>query len=213
MVATAITAGWIGLMVGFAAGLEVLPHLKDWQTLIAAAVALLAAFVAWFNVQKTLRINVISREEDRIETHLAGLRDALTLMGKIDAQLKFAQHDLGKIPAVLNEFGLESSDTSTDVEKLLPRTDHETRIRVVAAVSWVRFRLSLRGGAKTMLELPQSTQPLSERTERFDEADRQLRRAVEEFHEATLGLLERVRRAEEQLPLFRRQIEAFFAEK
>jgi hypothetical protein len=65
-------AAFVGLMVGYSSGRGAIPDLQEWQTLVGALVAVIAVAVAWLNVQRQLRINLISREEDRIEKGAAG---------------------------------------------------------------------------------------------------------------------------------------------
>src|ERR1700724_3696826 len=66
--------------------MRIIPYLdmlQPWQTAISACAALFVGFVGWINVSRQLRlnrrvarINLMSREEDRIERTLPGLREA-----------------------------------------------------------------------------------------------------------------------------------------
>ena len=48
-------------------------HLENWQTLVSAAVALVALTVAYIGALGTQRINVFIKEQDRIDDILPGL--------------------------------------------------------------------------------------------------------------------------------------------
>ena len=49
-------------------------ELKEWQTLAGVLVAVAAATLAYMGVQGTQRINVMIKEQDRLDTSLPGLR-------------------------------------------------------------------------------------------------------------------------------------------
>lgn len=77
-------AASFSLILGFAFG-DVLGggfgfQLRDWQTLISAFVAVGAATAAFLGVHGTQRINVMLKEEERIDRALPGLRQTRDLL-------------------------------------------------------------------------------------------------------------------------------------
>ena len=64
MLAGILTA-WLGIL-----GPVDVSHLKDWQTLISAVVAAVRIYFAVRNVSRQIRINILLREEDRIDKQL-----------------------------------------------------------------------------------------------------------------------------------------------
>ena len=73
---TAILTVWLGIW-----GPLDLSRLEKWQTLTGSILAIggvvLTAIVAVRNVRRQIRVNILSREEDRIERLLPGLREAV----------------------------------------------------------------------------------------------------------------------------------------
>jgi hypothetical protein len=74
--------GWYGLA-------------KQWQTLTGALVAIFAAWIAWVNVGRTLKlqrsvlaVTLMSREEDRLEKELPGLKEAAIVLGTLTKELQ-----------------------------------------------------------------------------------------------------------------------------
>jgi hypothetical protein len=131
--------GLIGLIVGLMAfvvfitwlviALPInLSVLQPWQTLISATVAAIgvvaAAAVAVRNVSRQIRINILLREEDRIDKQLPGLRTAAHFLeGFNSAETTVDFYRLG--------VGKSGSKIEKDVEEALPATDDTTRARVL----------------------------------------------------------------------------------
>ena len=55
-------------------------HVRDWQTLGSTLVAIIAAAVGYFAVWNTQRISVMTKEQDRIQALLPGLRQVNELL-------------------------------------------------------------------------------------------------------------------------------------
>jgi hypothetical protein len=131
--AALLLAAMIAVWLGIAGPLD-LAKLQNWQTLIAACVAAVGiavtAYVAVRNVTKQIRIGILNREEDRIETELPGLREARDYCGKF-LPLKAARafYGIGQSFCDLG-FGISGSTFQEDVSNALPNTDAATRHRV-----------------------------------------------------------------------------------
>ncbi len=85
---TAVLTVWLGLW-----GPPDVSSIREYQTLFSAAVAgagiAIAAYVAVRNVNRQLRTNVVSREEERIERVLPGLREAVGCLQSIKSEVSF----------------------------------------------------------------------------------------------------------------------------
>jgi hypothetical protein len=125
MLAATLTA-WLGLW-----GPLNLSPIREWQTLVASFLAIcgvgFTAFIAVQNVTRQLKINVYSREEDRIERMLPGLREAEYFASGF-LQYRVTQSFIGIVEAFRSDgFGIAHSTYQKDIEKALPNTDGATR--------------------------------------------------------------------------------------
>jgi hypothetical protein len=129
---SAMIAVWLGIdgPVNFSA-------IQSWQTLIAALLAAigvaLTAYIAVRNVSKqlamnrvSLRISLISREEDRIEEALPGLREAERLAIQYLHIVNEIHENLGKGIASHNS-QLSEQTISASISRALPNADSKTR--------------------------------------------------------------------------------------
>ena len=66
----------LGFTYGNVLGLDGTFVLKEWQTLVAAAVAVIGVAWAYYGVRGTQRINVILKEQERLDRLLPGWRQA-----------------------------------------------------------------------------------------------------------------------------------------
>jgi hypothetical protein len=110
--------------------------IQPWQTLIAAFLAAIGvavtAFIAVRNVSKqltmnrvSLRINLISREEDRIEEALPGLREAERLAVQYLHIANEVHSNLGK--GIANPVPeLSEQNISAAISRALPNVDSKT---------------------------------------------------------------------------------------
>jgi hypothetical protein len=82
---SSVLSAWLGI-----AGPVNLSVIKEWQTSIGFLVALFVGWIAWVNVNRTLkqqrastRITLVGREEDRIERELPNMRDLELFVGML----------------------------------------------------------------------------------------------------------------------------------
>jgi hypothetical protein len=122
-----ISSCFIGLVLGYAWAVRELPSLYKWQTLLSAFVAVGAAYIAWLNVRKQLSINLMSREEDRIERALPGIRQALEVMSPLLNDLRALKHK--ELAPQLVE-PLASDNVNESVKRLVPLADEHLRKEV-----------------------------------------------------------------------------------
>lgn len=105
---------------------------SDWigfaGNVLTAGIAGAAIAYAWRGITLQSRLDLISREEDRIESELPGLRDAVTMLGPLTKSLSQVQ-PTEKFPAEICEileregFQPRSLTTLDEVARWLPSTD------------------------------------------------------------------------------------------
>jgi hypothetical protein len=117
---------WLGIL-----GPVNISSVEHWQTLIAAAVAGLGIYFAVRNVSRQIRINILLREEDRLDKHLPGLRNAVNFLEPflIFRSVTAFHGTTGEFARL--GFGGAGSTMEKDVEKALPVTDDATRAKVL----------------------------------------------------------------------------------
>jgi hypothetical protein len=126
---------WLGLW-----GPVSIDSIKEWQTLIGFGGTLAVGAIAWVNVSRQIqqqrtgtRLTLLSREEDRIEAELPGLKDAALFCEATSRQLK-ATDDIEQIAKRLREakIAVQPSKVRAAVNELLPATDDRTRRLLIA---------------------------------------------------------------------------------
>jgi hypothetical protein len=92
----AVMAAIYGFVLGFGYGnlfeAKYRFELKEWQTLAGVLVAIAAASLAYIGVQGTQRINVVIKEQDRLDALLPGLRQVNELLITIRGPLSSLRH-------------------------------------------------------------------------------------------------------------------------
>jgi hypothetical protein len=151
MLAVILTV-WLGIL-----GPVNLSSVKEWQTLISAAVAAVGIYFAVRNVSRQIRINILLREEDRLDKHLPGLRNAVNFL---EPFLIFtsvtAFHGTSGEFARLG-FGKAGSTPEKDVEKALPVTDDATRAKVLDSLFEALRRARTAEGTRELKEMMERT--------------------------------------------------------
>jgi hypothetical protein len=122
------------------AWLPALSDLKQWQPLVGAMVAaigiIVAAMIAVINVNRQIRINILSREEDRIERNLPGLRDAASYLFRMSYFVDCA--DMKGASGLMKDWGYLLDDQKEvlelEIAKVLPHTDDSSRRAIVVVL-------------------------------------------------------------------------------
>lgn len=204
---------------------------REYQTLISAAVACVgiavAARVAIRNVTKQLRVNVVSREEERIEKTLPGLREAVGCIQDIRKEFRS-----GSPPVWLKRFeALAAYDPSKDrladkLKVMMPLADAETCQQVLLLVETL-LEHTVRADADYSRHLQIINSPqyrIEVETGMIGQARRQAEaadignnlkllvvlKALKELQHFEERLIRRVISYEKRLPKFRHEIERYF---
>jgi hypothetical protein len=201
-------ADWIGFAGNFAAGV---------MTLIAAA---LAFWAVQQQIQaqregeaRRIEIDIISREEERMEALLPGLEGALDLL--IDLDNGFAIEGLR---TALQSRGLllsDINDLQSEIGKRLPTTDASTRFRIAQSLKSLVSCISDFDRAEYYMLNPDD---LAERTPEkrvaaqwaVNAASNSVKSAKSDFDRLLKAIYDRANLFRERLPLFRARIEEYF---
>jgi hypothetical protein len=224
---TAMIAAWIGIL-----GPLDLSRLQAWQTSIVGISALcgvlFTATVAVRNVSRQIRINILSREEDRIERMLPGLREADTFASGF-LQYRITQGFVGIVDAFRTDgFGVQGSTYQKDVMKALPYTDGATRRRVeqllYVCFRWAIHAESGRQSVETKSahtrdhaqwvpsELKKALADLDEARKFYSQARDQFRLSMDGLEAGIIAIRKSVNLYETRLLRIRREIEVYFDE-
>jgi hypothetical protein len=166
-------AGILTVWLGIIGPVDV-SHLKDWQTLISAVVAAVGIYFAVRNVSRQIRINILLREEDRIDKQLPGLRNAVNFIEPflIYRAVRAFHGTTGEFARL--GFGKAGSTLEEDVETALPATDDATRARVLECL-FEAYRLA--GAAEGTRELKEMMESTMGDPTQWESSELQKRRA------------------------------------
>lgn len=119
---------------------------KTWLTfggsLISGACAIIAVVVATRNVNRQLRINLISREEERIERQLPRLRELQLFFSTLQS-LAASGHPDTVLSQIEREYGLGPGIRTADkLVPLLPLSDQQDRNLAIYHVDRLRITCS-----------------------------------------------------------------------
>ncbi len=148
----------IGIVIGGLLGSQqpIVDSIRNWQTLIAAAIALIGILIAWFSVGRQPRVTIISREEDRIEKILPGLYDASALLNGIVTSMVSLKslEELKSADDFINIQFQKRKDESTEeaIKRTLELTDHPTQIRALKILLELEWRANLVANIYKMLD-------------------------------------------------------------
>lgn len=197
--------------------------LKDWQTLVGAMVASAAVWVAYINVSRQVRMNVVLREEKIISDEYPGVMDAGGFLAILNVQLDQAK-DMRAVAAVLRKRKLQTDITAvrTEIEKLLPQTTLAIRSSIAAGISKVNFAIEIYGGFESLEEPSNEDQEYDfgfdeheideeERVRGIAAAIEQMERAKGVLEELEVMLQARSVQWRDRLPKLRDEIERYLA--
>jgi hypothetical protein len=136
MIYGALIGGWVSPpVVGE-------PWMKTYQGVASAALGITAALVgiavATFNVLRQMRVNLMSREEDRIEEALPGMLQMLALIDRLHLVLRDPANDPHGSIAVLEKQSLLTHNVAEmrdAIEKYIPDLDPVRRVELARHLS------------------------------------------------------------------------------
>jgi hypothetical protein len=132
--AAAVLSCILGFTFGNALGVAGVFNMKDWQFIIGTCIAVMVAMIAWYNVQRTLRMNLISREEDRIERSLPALCQAAEFVLHLSQELDSLECKENALAIFNQRFTPEDASLEEMVKRRLGLGDEQLRQEVTDAL-------------------------------------------------------------------------------
>lgn len=132
--AAAVLSCLLGFTFGNALGVTGVFDLQDWQSIIGTCIAVTAVVIAWYNVQRTLRMNLISREEDRMERSLPALCQAQEFLLHLSQELDALQCKEDALAIFNQRFIPEDACLEEMVKRRLGLGDERLRQEVTDAL-------------------------------------------------------------------------------
>jgi hypothetical protein len=232
---------WSGLILGIILGavltfgrwiLDIPGLVKEWQTLVSALLAITVATVgvvlAWRSATRQLRINVVTREEDRIERMLPGLQEAASFLAVVNATTGSVERLDVSGKKVLDDVCDRQPGEPIDVvvARKVPGADSNIQRRISEVLGEVDWRIT--NFQNCADQLTQARQQFNEinnfASKHHDEIRRAVRDAITAFKLAgpeVQKMLARSRALENEFdakisdlselrPILRAEIDAFF---
>ena len=229
----AIAAATFAFVLGFAYGnlfeVQYGFQLKDWQTLASTLVALGAATLAYMGVRGTQRINVMIKEQDRIEALLPGLRQVNELLLVIRGPLNGLrrQHRYQAILLLDAAIHMRPTESIEDaVRRQLPLADEHLRREVAEIIFALKSQATIvKVGHDEVLQYqtdvaqihqlaPSSHKSLREIAKlveaSYERENDKLTKVLKTFDEFAESIKERILRAEERQRTIRGVVDRFF---
>lgn len=217
----------LGIVVGILLGgaiappIESEPWLRSYGNVVSALVGFVGAVVGFTvatrNVLRQMRVNLMIREEDRIEGTLPGLIQAQRFVSQLGRQI--VRVPTGDIIDILKESDLADVDSaSATVAKRLPLCDERTKLRVLDLVNMMRSSTTAYLSRERVLEEVKSSP--EEDLARIERNEKALAENLERLERNKVSLWQygeqlkmRIGLYNSLLPRFRNEIERYFADK
>jgi hypothetical protein len=141
----AVMAAIYGVVLGFAYGnlfdAQYGFQIKEWQTLTGVLVAVATAILAYMGVRGTQRINVVTKEQDRLDATLPGLRQVnellITIRGPLSSLRSTSLYQAGLVlDSAIHLAPTESVEDA--VRRQLPLADDHLKWEVAQLVFALR---------------------------------------------------------------------------
>ncbi len=161
------------------AGWEFLKELKDWQTMIATAIAIIGAIIAYHNVTRQLRqqrralaVDLMSREEERMERALPGLIEVIELLSRIVAELRALDFKVEAASVMKRKLSVMGIDAWVKIQ--VPSAEDALRRRTVNALTDLYMTAMRAEEAAKGLAGEKTLAALDEQLERTDRMNKEL---------------------------------------
>ena len=171
--------------------------------------ALFAAWVAAQGIFRQMHMDLVTREEDRIEKELPGLKSALEWINQVRTYLKDANGQLDQIVWVINKHSKPTLDDTVrffEDEKILQTTADRWRREIASAVMLMRHAIArATEGDKIKNTIPNIAQP-------HGEASEAVLSMVNGLDDIASRLEKEVKKLEQRAASLRKEIDEFFRE-
>jgi hypothetical protein len=207
---------------------------SDWLgfagAIIAATLTSVVAVAAIYFATKQIRINVLLREEDRIDKLLPGLRNAINFIEPF-LDLKALTTMNGAVSGFqLLGFGANGSTLEKDIERALPATDDATRAEVLSGLHRAYGLARAAEGSRTFKETLEATRDadppsawapghyeklnreIAQAASKFEAHRSQFANYMDELFALSLRCRQRIERYERRRIHIRTEIEEYFGD-
>ena len=194
--------------------------IKEWQTLIGFGGTLAVGAVAWVNVSRQIsqqqvgmRLSLLTREEDRIEVELPGLKDAALFCESLVRDLKKAK-EVDEVAKSLSnaKIAVHALKVREVINGLLPDTDDRRRLLIARVQRLVKKSMSAlliyQSGTAGAPLFSDEVQFTAEQSLRYDEAMNALHDEIDEMAKFGAKLRSEVRWMIRQASRIRSEIES-----
>jgi hypothetical protein len=197
-------------------------------SIIGGAVAIAAVVVATRNVRRQVRVGLLSREEERIEAVLPGLREIAGYLDRLLKQFRSISGD--KVIRVINDFNeieTEEHSLSDKLKEFVPNADERSRQRLhlilqgilvhayhasQAEKHFVTSKARLLREKDAGLVVNEISQTARTAETSLNSKVRALQSGMAELREFEKEILRTINLFEARLPRFREELEAYFDE-
>jgi hypothetical protein len=219
---TTILAAFVPIAVPFVFGSDTVKA-SDWLgfagSIITAGVAAIAIRYAWQGIKMQTELDIISREEERMEALLPGLEAALVFLTRVHSD--FIKADFKDYRFILERSGLwlaSHDGMRAMIEQKLPSTDASTRRRIIDTMHAIRLFTDLYISARSVAAEAVATDTATIRTlsaakHSLVEWEASLQIAKEDFDRLVNETMDRRALFMARMPHFRARIEASFGGK
>jgi hypothetical protein len=193
-------------------------------SVIGGAIAIVAVVVATLNVRRQLRVNLLSREEERMEAALPGLREVAAYLEWIRPELIGARHI---VEVLTTTNGSPSSKTiEQNIRGQLPNADETSAIQLIillesianhaTEVSWSEKRLATANnkigldGLRGEEVKAYTSSELKNMTTGHNLRESVLQTSIYNLEQFEKTIVTKIALFEERLPRFRKEMENYF---
>jgi hypothetical protein len=184
---------------------------SDWLgfagNVLTAGVAAVAVYFAWKGIANQLRVSLMSREEDRMERELPGLREIAALLRPASVLCSMKPIPKSAI-RVLKSLGLQTTDGPIlgKLEQKLPRADDGHRRPLAAILEQIALHAHTAITLEETLDAPVSEQE----RDLITQAVAEMTDAIHELSSFKTLIDDKIATFERRLPQFKAELSRFF---
>lgn len=185
---------------------------SDWLgfagNVLTAGVAAIAVYFGWRGITRQVRIGIVSREEERIERDLPGLRDLQSELGILRAIGSFRVTPAGVLRILKNLKYLDERSTIETIAVRVPRADDASRRTLAAIIQAIMTHAAVSKALSD--DIDGATEQDKDMAQLAAEEDKMMKEHIAALEQFGEEVALRIAQAEARLPKFRSEIQSFF---